>query len=311
MKLNKKWLFLFCILFLFLILTAFIYIFIPGEVTVSRRQLVRCNASAAFRTIGDEDLWKKWWPLGGEAVGSGGVPYRLTGHIYPSVGVLLQTNGRAVPGVITVLTVGGSDSLEVLWQCRAEMGWDPFTRVSRYRELRRTGQLLETALSALRQFLFKEENIYGMEVRKVMCRDSVLIGTKVKTDSYPSTAVLYGAIRSIRAYAAGQGAREIDHPMLHVTFDSGRYESQIAIPVDREVKETKRFFIQRFVPWKVLTGQVVGGTATAERAMEQLQSYVADRELTAMALSFQFLVTERDLEPDTARWVTQVVVPVP
>jgi hypothetical protein len=303
MKLNKKWLLLLCFLFLFLIIC--IYIFIPRNLTVSKRRLIRCNASGAFRSISDEAAWKKWWPWGEE------VSYRLTGHAYPSAGVSLQVRGRTEPGILTILTVGAADSIEALWECRADMGWDPITRVRRYRELLHTGHLLDTALTSLGLFLVKADNVYGMEIRTVMCLDSFLISTRLETASYPSTAELYGAVHALRSYAAGKGAREIDHPMLHVTADGGRYSSQIAIPIDREIRETKEFFVQRFVPWKVATGQVAGGTATAERAMEQLRYYVTDHQLTAMAQSFQFLVTERDREPDTARWVTQVAVPVP
>jgi len=45
--------------------------------------------------------------------------------------------------------------------------------------------------------------------------------------------------------------------------------------------------------------------------MVRLQEYVGDHQKPAMGLPFQSLVTERDREPDTARWVTQVVQAVP
>ncbi len=150
-----------------------------------------------------------------------------------------------------------------------------------------------------------------MDVSKIMWKDSVLLVTELSTAAYPSVKELYNKIDSLRAYIAHQGRKETDPPMLNVVHTRLTYKSTIAVPLDKEVEPTEAFAVQRFVPWKVMTGVVNGGAMTAERAMDQLRLYVLDYQLTAMAMPFQSLETERDKEPDTTKWVTRVVVPVP
>src|SRR6202012_2689720 len=113
MKLKKKWLAAGCVVLLLFI--ACIYIFIPKEMGVMRRRLIRCNAVGGFGSIGDEGAWKRWWPEGVEKGMDGGPGYRVTGHAYPSVGVGIAQKGCIEDGIITVLTAGTGDSIEVLW----------------------------------------------------------------------------------------------------------------------------------------------------------------------------------------------------
>ena len=306
MRLRKKWLLFPGIILVLLI--AGLYIFIPGELTISGARVTTCNASAAFRSIGDEASWKGWWP--GEGIN--GYSCRLSGKVYPQVGVSLQRGDHGVPGVISVLAAGLSDSIELLWKCRIATSLNPVTRFLQYREALGIRQTISAGLSFLCPFLEKTENVYGMDIRNGMSKDSTLVVTQQVTAVYPSTAEIYRSVHAIRSYITRQGAKETDYPMLHIgRRKDGSYERIVGIPVDRELKGTKELTPARFVPWKILTGEVHGGPFTAERAMDQLQLYVVDHQKTAMALPFQSLVTERDREPDTARWITRVVQCVP
>jgi hypothetical protein len=115
----------------------------------------------------------------------------------------------------------------------------------------------------------------------------------------------------IRTYITGQGAKETSHPMLHTSRRvDGRFESMVAIPIDRRLDGNDSLTPKRFVPWKIVMGEVRGGASTAEEAMRQLHLYIEDYEHTSMAIPFQSLVTERDQEPDTTRWITRVIQPV-
>ncbi|HEY4207827.1 MAG TPA: hypothetical protein VGM31_13480 [Puia sp.] len=306
MKARKKWWIAIGIILVLFISS--LSLSLPGEWDVSKIQLTECNVSGAFRVIGDEAAWGKWWPAGG----INGYSYRVTGKIYPETGVLLQRGGEKFPGILTVLSVGTGDSISLLWKCHFAAGLNPVSRYLEYRKGMEVKNVLTLALDSLGSFLQKNVNVYGLDVQRIMSHDSTLVVTQVSTLSYPSTEDLYKAIRTIRKYISNQGAGETDPPMLHVSRNKdGQYESMIAVPVDRELKGEGRLSPVRFVPWKVLTGEVHGGAWTAERAMEQLQLYVTDHQKTAIALPFQSLVTERDKEPDTSRWVTRVIQSVP
>ena len=284
------------------------YVFIPGELNVGAARVAQCNLSGAFRSVADGRSLEKWWPAGG----IGGYSCRMEGSVYPQVGLVLEKEGQFFHGMLSVLSAGLSDSISLIWQCRISCSSLPWRRWQQYREAVRLREVMQAGVDSLKSFLGKMENVYGTDIRNVMLLDSTLVQTTKMMSRYPVPADIYPSIHSMRAYIAGQGAKEIDFPMLHVERRSDSvYECTIAIPVDRELRGTKEFVPVRFVPWKVLRGEVRGGTVTAAQAMVQLQYYAADHQLTMMAMPFQSLVTERDQEPDTTRWVTRVVVPVP
>jgi hypothetical protein len=145
-----------------------------------------------------------------------------------------------------------------------------------------------------------------------MAHDTALVVTNLVTKSYPSVAEIYKSIHEIRDYISREGSKETNYPMLHIhRRPDGQYESMIAVPSDRELKPQGALSSKHFVPWKILVGEVKGGTYRAQEAMDELMRYTSDYQLTLMAIPFQSLVTERDQEPDSAKWVTRVVVPIP
>jgi len=55
---------------------------------------------------------------------------------------------------------------------------------------------------------------------------------------------------------------------------------------------------------------VRGGQGTVENALEQMQLYFDDYDKTSMAITFQYLVTDRIKESDTTKWITEIYAPV-
>jgi len=283
MKARKKWLIAASILLVLSI--SCIYIFIPGKLEVSRVAFVKCNAAGASRALYPKSGWSNWWPPA--------VPY-------------------PVPGVvINIFPLRGVDSS--ILQCRLDMttSLNPLIRVRQYREAIRIGKEMVNVLSSLRGYLGKTANIYGMEVRNDMSKDSSLIVTEFVTPAYPNTTEVYEAIGALRAYITSQGGKETNYPMMRVIREAdGKFNSMVAVPTDKRLKGDGKLFPRGFVPWKVLTGEVRGGTAVAERAMDQLQLYVMDHKKTAMAIPFQSLVTDRSREADSSKWVTRIYYPI-
>ena len=303
---RKKWLIATVILLVLLI--SLIYIVIPGQFDASYVRPVRCNTSGAFRAISDSSFWAKWWP----EQGIKGYSCQVKGHAYPKVAMVLQDGDELIPGTVSILPTGFVDSTMLFMSCHFSPGANPVSRVVQYLKAISIHHEMAPAVTLLSSFLEKKENIYGMDVQTGMSTDSTLVVMQLVTPAYPSTAELYRAIHAIRDYVASQGARETNSPMLHVIpQQDGHCESMVGIPVNKELKGTAVLVPKRFVPWKVLMGEVHGGTYTAERAMDQLRLYADDYHKTTMAASFQSLVTERDQERDTTRWITRVEVPVP
>jgi len=305
MKVRNKW--LVAVSIIIVLFVAGVYVFIPSQLTLSTVKAFKCNAGGAVRTMNDGDSWKKWWP----DKGVNGYSYHVAGKLYQEVGISLEKEGHSFEGRLAFIQKGPVDSALIHWQCRFSTSLNPLKRIAQYREAFLVRRTMDTVLSLMGGFLEKKVNIYGMEIHNDMSKDSCLAVTKWMASSYPTTADIYKVIADLRSYIASQGAKEIDYPMLHVASpQNGQLEIMVAVPIDRGVKANGRIFPRNFVPWKILTGEVTGGIFMAERGMEQMGKYLEDYQRTAMAVSFQSLVTERIQETDTSRWVTRIIVPV-
>lgn len=281
------------------------YLIIPGQLHIVVTKTVRCTASGAGRAIGEEANWEKWQE-GGRRL------FALTGRYYHAaeLGFDQPGSGRRDSCRMNILPLT-LDSLLLQWTCEVPTSGNPFLRYARYRDAVRLKEAMVVTLDKVRAWMEKKENVYGIDVWNAISSDSVLLITRLKTVGYPDTRDIYKSIAALRKYIAEHGAKETDHPMLHVTqLENGQFEAMIAIATDKALDGNTIFERKRFIPWKVVVGQTKGGPWRAERAMKQLQQYLTDYEKVTMALPFQLLVTERDQEADTTRWVTQVVQPV-
>ena len=167
-------------------------------------------------------------------------------------------------------------------------------------------------LSHLQIFLAKSENIYGIYIHEIISKDSTLIAARVTTTGYPTTPDIYNLIANLRTYIQAEGAKENNFPMLNVKqINDTTFESMVAIPVNKYLKGNDKIFNKRFVPWKVLTAEVKGGTYTVNHALEQMAIYRNDYQIKAMAIPFASLVTDRIKQPDTLQWITKIYTPVP
>jgi hypothetical protein len=65
------------------------------------------------------------------------------------------------------------------------------------------------------------------------------------------------------------------------------------------------------VPMKdrFLKTEVVGGPFTIESAHTAIEKYMNDRFLSAPAIPFELLITDRRQEPDTTKWKTTIFHP--
>lgn len=293
------------LIFLLLLFLGSLYLFIPSVLQVTSIVSVKCNPDGAARILGEDSSWRNRWQGGRVS----GYNYELRGKNILEMNILVKRGIDSVLSRLTILTIG--DSIALQWRYRCKTSVNPFRRVQQYNQAVHNKDMMDTVLGRIRVFLGDSRNIYGIAMLDSMSRDSALLIIRLQTAAYPSTAEIYGALAKIRAYAKAEGARVINYPLLHVSAENGVYKSIAGLSVDRRLKGTDLIEPKRYVPWRIVVGEVNGGVYTAEQAMVRLQEYISDSRRAAMGLPFQSLVTERDREPDTTRWVTRVVQAVP
>jgi hypothetical protein len=280
----KKWL----LIFFLAVAAGSIYLFLSAKTPVEKVIAIKASISAANRCFLDTASWRKWWPRQ--------YAYRIRGIFYNEVRFSFPGRGEGEQPVSLRIAQVSQDTVLLGW----EGALPADVRVE-----------MDTVMKAFRSFVEDNRNIYGVRFLKTMSKDSTLITLSSVEASYPSTDYIYRKIDTLSAYAASRGAKVINYPMMNITgLEAGRFRIMIALSLDKTLAQDGRIVIKRFVPWKMIEGEVKGGDSSVNRALQQLYNFRDDQRLSIMALPFQSLVTDRRKEQDSTKWVTKVCAPI-
>jgi hypothetical protein len=265
----------------------------------------------------DDNAWKKWWP-GSPSYGSNAnqflyqnFEYKLVQPFTDGAEVQLSKADKHFKARIAIIPHGKDSSL-VQWQTMVASGSNPFQRVSHWLEAKTIKDNIQSVLSSLVNFASNTANIYGYPIVRTTFTDTILAATKFSTNTYPTTDRIYDAIDQLKTKIKDDGVQEKDFPMLNVRqTDSNRFETMIAICVNNDIKNSGNIFVSRMVPMKdrFLRTEVTGGPFSIRNAHEAVRSYMEDRFLSAPAIPFEILVTDRRQEADTSKWKTIIFHP--
>jgi hypothetical protein len=307
----KKWLWV----TMAVIVAAFasVYIFIPAQLNIVRITPINCTANGAYRVLSNADKWQAWWP--GVQNDSNTIHYKhssfsITNKLRNTLEILIQQNDLMPTSVLHVFPATG-DSSTLNWQCSISTGNNPFKRIQHYLQALIIKSSIDSALSHFKTFAEKKENIYGISFRESVFKDSFVISTKSFLKDYPTVTTVYTALNALKKYSNAQQAKQTGYPLMNLTpLNPTGYQLMTALPVDRQLPASGPFFNQRIPLNRFLVTRVRGGNAAVDNAIYQFQLYIQDYQRTVMALPFQQLITDRSVEPDTSRWVTDIYFPL-
>ncbi len=317
----KKKLVIIFLVIIALVLAA-IYIFIPSNITISSVKVINCTNNGTLRMVLEKKNWVKWYP--GSITAKNDINHEENPvfvfndeHFKPgrttstSIEVDIQHNDKNIKSLLTVLSLN-LDTTALEWQSLPiRISGNPFRRIEEYYKAKGLKKNMDAVLTALADFLNKETNVYSMDIRKMKVKDSILIATRFITAKHPSTNEIYTAINKLKIYINKEGARENNSPMVHTDrLDSNRYQTMVAIPVNKELKQTNGMFVKRMVLGFILEAEVKGGAATVEKSLGELENYRSDYQMASPAIPFELLITDRSQEADTTKWITRIYYPV-
>jgi hypothetical protein len=296
------------------------YVLLPAKINVAQSVSINCTHAAANRYVINDSNWVKWWPRNSSPAPASetrmkSFPYKEYTFqpkqpMFDAIGVRIDAGDLNLNSRI-VLIPQLKDSVTIQWLLEYKTGNNPFTRVNRYRQAEKLGRNLNSILAQLRMFLEKPENVYGISVKKTIVKDSLLISTKKLFTARPSTQDIYSLINKLKTHIQQHGARETGYPMLNIQQKTGGYfETMVAIPVNKELKEQNDIVVKKLVQGNVLVAEVRGGEYTAGNAFLQMEKYSTDHHYESPAIPFYSLVTNRLTETDTAKWITRINYPV-
>lgn len=314
----KRWLALLIISIVLLAIA--IYVIVPPATIISQTVRINCTQGAANRYLTNDLNWIQWWPANASHTGnSQNQPnaFIFKEHIYQpeqkmpdAAGVVIKSNKLTINSTMKLLPLN-KDSVLIQWEGRIKNSNNPFTRIQRYRQVEIIKKDMKDILEQLKHYLEKDEKVYGLTVQKTIVKDTLLLVTQQVFDSSPSTQNVYSLINKLKVHIREQGAYETGYPMLNTRKkDNTNFETMVAIPVNQEVKEKNGIVMKHMVAGNILMAEVQGGVQTAANAFAQMENYVLDHHLESPAIPFYSLITNRQTETDTSKWVTRIYYPI-
>lgn len=306
-------------IFIFLLLLlAGIFLFIPNQLPVSKIVIAKANQSSVFRLLSDKNKWPQWWPDTVHAPSSGnylhynGFNYQLAELLYNRLRITIAPDNTPITSYINLIPIH-LDSVALEWKCELTTSFNPVQKIKQYQKAKAIKNNMADILNRLASFVADDKNIYGFSIRHTTLKDTVLVATKIVTQNYPATAIIYSLVKKLEEYIASQGAEEVNYPMLNVyRKDSVTYQTMVGIPTKRELKNSGVIFSRRLVPIKdkILTTEVRGGPATVAQGYTAIINYMNDHQLSAPVVPFEYMVTDRSKETDTTKWITRIYYPI-
>ena len=271
-------------------------------------------AARTISFLANQNEWNKWWPVKTNSQASSlvynGNNYSVVGSAVNTVETTIQEKDSLLTSRILVVpqTI---DSSALEWSVQVNNGTNPFKKIQHYFTAGNLKADMTSILNSLKNFVEKQDNIYGIKIEKAKVTDTVLVATRGHFTHYPSTPEIYGMIEKLKEYIKSENASETNPPMLNVLqTDSSVYNVMVAIPTNRLLKGKRDIELKRMVLGNIIWAEVKGGSYAAEAAIKQLENYKIDYRLTSPAIPFASLVTDRMKEPDTTKWITRVYYPI-
>jgi hypothetical protein len=304
-------------LVLLVLFTTLVFFFIPANIIITESRVIQTTSGGFDSCLHKPGKWKQWWPDQSTTIQADSsfsykgftfklsAPYNDGGAIeIGSSTFLLETRMQSISN--------GRDSITVNWGVSLPAGNNPFTRFSRYLDAGKLRKSMQVVFDSLCHFAGNNANIYGFGVERTTFTEVMLIASRFKSAHYPSTELLYNNISQLRQYASSQGAIEKYYPMMNTRqVDSTNWETMVAISIDKNIPVSGEFFIKQMIPMKdrFLATDVTGGWTSIEKAHAAVEKYMADHSLSAPAIPFEILITDRSKEADSSKWKTRIFYP--
>ncbi|AMR32013.1 hypothetical protein A0256_11580 [Mucilaginibacter sp. PAMC 26640] len=292
------------------------YFIVPQFIVAKSTVNVDVTDVNVSRFLMIKQAWPKWWPgqhnpADGDLFTYDGKSYTITKDANSYVALTTNTGKIELAGKLSYFALDdGSTAVE--WTAQKQSSLNPIERVLEFIRIKQEQKRMDTILTAFKQFVVKDQNLYGINVKVAKVKDGIMLATNTVSKSAPSMAVIEALVTGLRKQIAAQNAKETNKPMLNINqADDKGYQVMVAIPVNKEIAPGQGNVINRMnVGGNILETEVKGGRHTIDNAFTQLKNYQKDHSLISPAMPFELMVTDRSIEKDTAKWVTKVYWPI-
>jgi hypothetical protein len=309
----KKW--LAGVLIVVVLLIACSYVFIPSTIVVSNVRYIHEYQNSVIKFFNDSVLLNNWWKSVSEKEGAN---YKYKGYDYQIKSALsnlveINIHSGEINGLSTLISANiYMDSSAIQWSTEIKASINPFERIRQYKEAKKLKDNMAGLMDALEKHLNSSTNIYGIDVKEIKLKDSMLISSKINAPGYPTVSEIYSLVKKLRDYATSQHAYPTDYPMLNVTqVSENNCQVMVGLPINIPIKETNEIQLKKMPYMKsMFIANIVGGDHAIRQGLDKLKEYYFDSRRASPAIPYQLMVTDRLNQPDTSKWVTTLYYPI-
>lgn len=275
---------------------------------------VNCTEGALMRNLLNINNWQNWWP--GKKINDTTFNFNKVDYTVKNIlanGIVLQVKSLEKTETAYLQFVPINDTgCYIKWnnaQPKKPKIADKLLHPFSTNHLENNNTIL---LDSLKVFFNNPVNIYGFKAIITKVTDPHLISVKSQYENYPTTADIYSDIKILQAFALLNGAKQTNPPMINIhTSESGKgLDAMVAIPVNIALQPKGNILPKFMIQGALLTAQITGDEMKVQKALSEFENYLIDYKLSAPAIPYQSLVTDRMLVTDSTKWITNIYQPI-
>jgi len=328
-------------LLIFIVVVAVILVavtfMLPSKVEMERSKFIAAPQELVFNQVNNLKAWDAWSPWheldpnieleyssddpsgegawyswkGIDAVGSGKLTI-LTSEPHRYVRSQMLFMESEDPAFANMTFEEADGGTQVTWSFEAEMSgtgkWfglmmETFLGPSYERGLDKLDSVA-TSLSA---------NIPTANVKETQLNDTWYVGYIIETDQEGAsdTENYAKGLGAVHQFIAGQGLEPVAPPMTVVhEWEPGSVVMELAIPVADSISVPDHLTMGRIPAGNALKLKHKGSYETLGDSWEAFEEYNAAHNVEPRWYPYEVYLTDPEQEPDTSKWVTEIVFPV-
>ncbi len=275
---------------------------------------VNCNAAALTRNILDLNTWQKWWPgkkMNDTTFSFGVVNYNLKKIVVNGVFFNVSSDTKKQSGFLQISAINDT-SCSLVWNPTFVSSPNVKDKLLHPFSKNMLKDNIDKLLDSIKNHFSNPTNIYGFKANITKVIDPHLISIKKTYAQYPTTTEIYNSIEKLEAYAVLNGATRTNAPMMnvHQSEIGNTLDVMIAIPVNIPLKASGEFLPKFMIKGALLEAEIKGGATNVEKCLAEFSNYLTDFKLSAPAIPYQSLITDRSKILDSNIWITKIYQPV-
>jgi hypothetical protein len=178
--------------------------------------LIAANADASYRKLAEANSWHAWWPEGQGTKTSNNFTfkkkqYSLKQKAFNSFLIGIKEQNDSLSSQFLFVPIN-KDSISLQWKTELLVASNFIEKIRQYFDAKTLQKDMGHILISLKPFLEKKENLYDVEIKEEKVKDTVLLASRMVSNSYPTNSEIYSLAHKIETYIQSKGGKQTDYP---------------------------------------------------------------------------------------------------